>query len=177
MGEQLSGCWKNLFTNIFNKKFLFITFLMKIDSSPSAAGFQWCLMVGRMQGTSSPGWELRARHLLQWESPRISSPVKTVAFLIHPRFWIKNYVIKSEVFFGANTNPPSSSALAMHPCVALQTRLQAQLPCREPGRGVCSASLGGGEVAGHTAVLNTRSSDSVNTHLELFIAIMKWDFS
>lgn len=119
MGEQLSGCWKNLFTNICNKKFLFITFLMKIDSSPSAAGFQWWLMVGRMQGTSFPGWELRARHLLQRESPRISSPVKPVAFLIHPRFWIKNSVIKSEVFFGANTNPPSSSALAMHPCSAL----------------------------------------------------------
>lgn len=106
MGEQLSSCWKNLLTSIFNKKFLFITFLMKIDSSPSAAGFQWWLMVGRLQGTSSLDWELRARHLLQWESPRISSPVKNVAFLINPRFWIKNYVIKSEVFFGANTKKP-----------------------------------------------------------------------
>lgn len=50
-------------------------------------------------------------------------------------------------------------------------------PLQEPSQGVCSAPLEKGKVAAHTALLNTHSSDSVNTHLKLFIAIIKWEFS
>lgn len=32
-------------------------------------------------------------------------------------------------------------------------------------------------MAPHKAVLNTHSSDSANTHLKLFISIIKWEFS
>lgn len=46
-----------------------------------------------------------------------------------------------------------------------------------PAEGFAQPYWDGGEMAAHTAVLNTRSSDSVNTHLELFIAIIKWEFS
>jgi len=65
----------------------------------------------------------------------------------------------------------------MHPCVALQTGLRAQLPAGSPAEGFAPWCWEWGEVAAHTAVLNTRSSDGVNTHLELFIAIIKWEFS
>lgn len=74
-------------------------------------------------------------------------------------------MIESEVVFGANTRKPSFSAQAVHACEG--SSLQGAQP-----RGLLIPT-GKGQGGSSHLVLNTHSSDSVNTHLKLFIAVVK----
>lgn len=82
-------------------------------------------------------------------------------------------MIKSEGFLWGKDQKETSFSLVQASLFGLQTGWEQSCSVGSLVEGFA----GRGRAAAHTAVLNTRSSDSVNTHLELFIAIIKWEFS